>query len=137
SRAYSACLLDVLALGAQVGQDLLDAELVDDAQPLTRNAQLHVALLALEPEALRVQIRQEAAARLVVRMGNVIAAHRPLPRHLTNLRHRRNSTDSRGAGTIHNGQWSRQGRAAQSPGRRPARRRRCRAAVTASRARRA
>src|SRR6185503_14250567 len=79
--------LDVLALGAQLGDDLLDALLVDDSQALTRNAQAHEALLVLEPETLRVQIRQETALRLVVRVGNLVPDHRPFAGDLADPGH--------------------------------------------------
>src|SRR6185436_11807435 len=69
--------LNVLALGAQIRNDLLDALLVDDPQTLARNAQPHEALLGFEPEALRVQVRQEPALRFVVRVGNLVPDHRP------------------------------------------------------------
>src|SRR6185295_1112544 len=67
----------MFALGAQFRDDLLDAFLVDDPQTLPRNAQPHEALLVLEPETLAVQIRQEAALRFVVGVGNLVPYHRP------------------------------------------------------------
>ena len=79
--------LDVLTLGAQVGKDLLNALLVDDPQTLARNAQPHEALLVLEPETLPVQIRQETALRLVVRVGNVVTNLWSLSGNLTNSCH--------------------------------------------------
>src|SRR5688572_8177197 len=79
--------LDVLALGAQLGDDLLDALLVDDPQALPRDAQPNEALLVLEPETLRVQIRQEAALRLVVRVGNLVPDHRPFAGDLADPGH--------------------------------------------------
>src|SRR5690606_3769553 len=79
--------LDLLATRPQVRDDLLDAKLVDDAHALRRHAQLHEALLALEPETLRVQIRQKTSPGLVVGVGDVVARRRALPGHLTDSRH--------------------------------------------------
>src|SRR5882672_1903351 len=86
--SYSLAALSDLALGAQVGDDLLDADLLDHSQAAARHPELHEALLVLHPKALRVQIRQEPALRLVVRVGNLVARHRPFPGDLANLRHR-------------------------------------------------
>src|SRR5690606_31439977 len=69
----------------------LDAKLVDDAHALRRHAQLHEALLALEPEPLRVQIRQKTSPGLVVGVGDVVARRWALPGHLTDSRHFRHS----------------------------------------------
>src|SRR5688572_20307483 len=79
--------LDVLALGAQLGDDLLDALLVDDPQALPRDAQPNEALLVLEPETLRVQVRQKPALRLVVRVGNLVPDHRPFAGDFADPRH--------------------------------------------------
>src|SRR5262245_10333604 len=79
--------LDVLALGAQIRDYLLDPLLVDDPQTLPRNAQPHEALLGLEPETLRVQVRQEPALRLVVRVGNLVPDHRPFAGDLADPGH--------------------------------------------------
>ena len=61
--------------------------LVDDAQALVRNAQAHETLLGLEPEALVLQVRQEAAARLIVGVGDVISGLRTFPGHLAHSGH--------------------------------------------------
>jgi len=73
---------------AQVGNDLVDADLVDDPQALVRDAQAHVALFRLQPEALVLQVRQEAPPRPVVGMGNIVARQRALPGHLAYFGHR-------------------------------------------------
>src|SRR5690606_14124262 len=65
---------DLLAAGTQLGQDRVDAVLVDGAQGLRGNPQLDPAVLAGHPEAALVQVRQEAAAGLVVGMRDVVAA---------------------------------------------------------------
>src|SRR5262249_31953135 len=54
------------------GDDGLDALLLDGAQAVGRDAQRHPPLLRLHPEALRMQVRQEAAALLVVRVGDAV-----------------------------------------------------------------
>ena len=106
--------LTVLALGAQVRKNLLDAELIDNSEALSRDLEPHETLLALEPKALRVQIRQEAATRLVVRMGNLVADHRPLSRDLAHLGHRTFLKRAlEGAGTIPGDCGLRQGEGAQ------------------------
>ena len=79
---HSSILLDMLAASAELGDDPVDALLVDDSQTLARNLELHVPLLVLEPKANRMQIRQEAPARLVIRVGNRVPVHRGLARYL-------------------------------------------------------
>src|SRR5688572_15271828 len=67
------CSSDLLATGAQLRQDRVDAVLVDGAQRVRGNLQLDPAVFAGDPEAALVQVRQEAAAGLVVRMRDVVA----------------------------------------------------------------
>ena len=67
---FSPLRLDVRTGGAQVGDDLLDAVLVDDAHALVRNTQAHPALLGFEPESLVLQVGQEATTSLVMCVGN-------------------------------------------------------------------
>src|SRR5690242_3651596 len=64
--------LELVALGAQLGDDLVDALLLHGAHAAGRQPQADPALLGLEPEALRVQIRQEATALLVVSVGDSV-----------------------------------------------------------------
>src|SRR6516162_4120308 len=77
--------LDLLALSAQLG---VDAPLLDRAHAARRDAQRYPALLGLEPEALRVQVRQETAALLVVRVRDAVADGRALARDLTDAGHK-------------------------------------------------
>src|SRR5687767_3568793 len=69
-------VLDFHASGADVAQDLVDADLVDDAHAFARQAQLHEALFAFHPETMRVQVRVETALGAVFRVGNVVADQR-------------------------------------------------------------
>jgi hypothetical protein len=79
--------LDALPFGAQIGQHLLDAVLVDDADALVRNPQANETLLGFDPESLVLQIRQEAPTRPVVGVGDIIAGLRPFPGHLAHFGH--------------------------------------------------
>src|SRR5215467_223301 len=78
------------ALRAQLGDDLVDALLLDGAHAVGRQAQRHPALLGLEPEALRVQVRQEAAALLVVGVRDAIADGRLLASDFADAGHTSN-----------------------------------------------
>src|SRR5262245_28924862 len=69
---------DLYALLAQLRDDDLDALLLDGTQARGGHAQAHPALLAFEPETLRVQVRQEAAALLVVGVGDAVSNSRLL-----------------------------------------------------------
>src|SRR5215213_956937 len=75
------------ALGAQLADHGLDALLLDRAQAAGRDAQADEATLALYPEALHVQVRQEAPATPVVGVGHRVAGHRPLAGDLTDSGH--------------------------------------------------
>ncbi len=68
---------DLHAVGAQLGNDDVDALLLDRAQRIRGDAQADPALLAFEPETLRVQVRQEAATLLVVGVRDAISGGRP------------------------------------------------------------
>src|SRR6187401_3222087 len=72
--------LNLLALGAEVRDHGVDAVLLDGAQAARGDAQADPATLTLEPEALSVQIRQEAATLLVVGVGNAVADSNALAR---------------------------------------------------------
>jgi hypothetical protein len=65
--AADRCSSDLRGLGAHLGDDGIDAVLFDGAHRVRgAHAQRDPALFAFEPETLRVQVRQEAAALLVV-----------------------------------------------------------------------
>src|SRR6185437_1483503 len=64
--------LNLHALRAQLGNDLVDALLFDGTQAVRGNAQGYPALLGFHPEPLRVQVRQEAAALLVVGVRDAV-----------------------------------------------------------------
>ena len=55
--------------------------------PACDTLQAHPALLALDPEAAVLQIRQETPPRLVVRVGNVVAQHGLLAGDLADAGH--------------------------------------------------
>src|SRR5437773_8874342 len=78
---------DVLAARAQLGQDDVDAVLVDRAQPGVGQPQAHPAVLALDPELATLQVRHEPPPGPVVSVGNVVAHHRGFPRYYTNASH--------------------------------------------------
>ena len=59
----------------------------DGAQGVGGNAQLDPALLAGDPEPALVQVRQPAAAGLVVGVRNIVAALNGLSGHLANACH--------------------------------------------------
>src|SRR5690606_25819665 len=62
------CSLNLLAARTQVGDDLVDTDLVNHAHAGRRDLQTHEALFGFHPETLIVQVRQEPATRLVVRV---------------------------------------------------------------------
>src|SRR6185437_2120820 len=111
--------LDAHTLLAQLAHDGIDALLLDRAQAVGRNAQAHPALLRLEPETLRVKVRQEAPAALVVRVGYAVADGRALARDLAHSGHDRDLTSS--VTRLHRGR-ARAGRALYQPKPRAARR---------------
>jgi len=85
--AHEECSLDLDAVGAQICHDDFDAALLDGAQTPGRDSQAHEALFALQPESMRMQIRQEAAALAIVRMGHRVTGFRAFARDLADSRH--------------------------------------------------
>src|SRR5271166_107863 len=79
---WSLCPLNFDALGAQIRNDHVDAALFDRTQAARRDTQAHETLLGLQPKAMRVQIRQEAAPLAIVCMRNRISRFRALTRDL-------------------------------------------------------
>src|SRR3546814_3421869 len=69
------CSSDLFAAGAQVGQDDVDAVLVDGAHGGCGNAQFHPTVFTGDPEAALVQVGEETAAGFVVGVRDVVAAH--------------------------------------------------------------
>src|SRR5690606_24081353 len=78
---------DLLAACAQLGEHDVDAVLVDGAHGSRGNAQLHPAVLAGDPEPALVQVREETAAGLVVRVGDVVTRLHALAGDLANSGH--------------------------------------------------
>ena len=84
---------DLLALLAQLGNDHIDALLLDGAHAMDGHAQGHPALFRLEPEALLVQVRQEAAPASIVRVRDAIARDGALASDFADARHKLNLCD--------------------------------------------
>src|SRR5690349_13911884 len=78
---------DLLAAGAQVGEDGIDAVLVDGAQGGTGNTQLDPTVLRSHPEAALVKVGKEAATGLVHCMRDVVAGRRSLAGYLADTGH--------------------------------------------------
>jgi hypothetical protein len=74
-------------LRAQLSHHHFDASLLDCTQAARGNAQADETTLALNPEALHVQIGEEATATPVIRVGDAIAAHRAFAGDLTDSGH--------------------------------------------------
>jgi hypothetical protein len=80
--------LNLLTFGTHVGEDGVDAVLFDGAQATRGNTQGNPTALGFDPEALGVQIRQEAAALLVIGVGNAIADSNALARDFADAAHK-------------------------------------------------
>src|SRR5262245_58119222 len=78
-----AVLLELLSPSSHVGEDFLDAELVNSLDSSGRDAQPHPAAFARNPETVPLQVRLEAALCSVVGVRNIVAGHRFLAGHLT------------------------------------------------------
>src|SRR6188474_1484830 len=78
---------DLLALLAQVGQDSIDAVLVDGAQGRSRNAELDPTVLRGDPETALVEVGHEAAAGLAIGMRDVVTGDRALAGNLADFGH--------------------------------------------------
>src|SRR6478752_2702150 len=78
---------DLLATGAQLRQDRVDAVLVDGAQRVRGNLQLDPAVFAGDPETTLVQVGQEAAAGLVVGVRDVVTRLHALAGNLADAGH--------------------------------------------------
>src|SRR5690606_15359937 len=81
------CASDLLATGTQLGDDGVDAVLVDGAQGGVGHAQADPAVLGFAPELAVLQVGQEAALGLVVGVGNVVTHHRCFTGHLADASH--------------------------------------------------
>src|SRR5690606_19702563 len=78
---------DLFAAGTQLGQNGVDAVLVDGAQGSSGNTQLHPTVLGGHPEAALVQVGEETAAGLVVCVRDVVAGLHALAGNLANAGH--------------------------------------------------
>ncbi|CEE82956.1 conserved hypothetical protein [Xanthomonas citri pv. citri] len=82
--AYSS---DLFAARTQLFQNGIDAVLVDGAQCMRGNTELHPAVFAGNPEATLVQVGQEAATGSVVCVGDVVTRLHTLAGHLAYAGH--------------------------------------------------
>src|SRR5439155_940820 len=78
---------ELVALGPQLREHPVDAALLDGAHPAGAQPQGHPALLGLDPEALRVQVGQKAAAPFVISVGDSVTSRRLLAGDLANAGH--------------------------------------------------
>ena len=80
--------LNVLAIGADVCQHFLNAELINRLDAAGGHTQSHPAVFARNPETMPLQVRLKAALGSVVGVRDIIARHGLFARHLTLLSHR-------------------------------------------------
>ena len=80
---------DLFAAAAKIFDDLFDTQLVYGAHTLGGYTQFDVALLAIKPETMEMQIRQKTAPIPVVGVGNVVSRHWALACYLADLGHNR------------------------------------------------
>src|SRR5690606_34960547 len=78
---------DLFAAGTQLGQNGVDAVLVDGAQCSSGNTQLHPTVLGGHPEASIVQVGKETEACFVVCVRNVDAGLNDFAGNLANEGH--------------------------------------------------
>src|SRR5471032_1362473 len=79
--------LDFFATGAHVGQDGIDADLVDYTQTSVGQTQGDPAVFRFNKNTTVLQVRQETTFGFVVCVGNIVADHRLLPSNLANTCH--------------------------------------------------
>src|SRR5690606_18619490 len=68
--------------GAHVGQDGINADLIDSAQRLGGYTQADPAVFTFDPEPARLQVGKETTLGLVVGVRDVVAHHRALAGNL-------------------------------------------------------
>ena len=74
--------LYLFAAFAHISQNRVDAVLVDNPHAFGGNTQFHPAVFRLYPEFMGMQVRQEATARLVMRMRYIVSRNRLFPCNL-------------------------------------------------------
>ncbi|MGJ8517120.1 hypothetical protein LMG33810_001451 [Carnimonas sp. LMG 33810] len=82
-----AIYLDALTASTQLAQNLIDTFFVDDAHALGGYAQFDETFFALNPEAMRVQVRNEPTTRFTLGVRYIVTRHRTLAGDLTYLGH--------------------------------------------------
>jgi hypothetical protein len=85
--AHAKCSLNLDALGAEVGNDHIDAALLDGTQAARGDTQAYEALLGLQPKSVGMQIGQKPAALAVIRVRNGIPRFWAFARDLADSRH--------------------------------------------------
>jgi hypothetical protein len=85
--AHTESSLNLDALGAEVGNDHVDAALFDGAQAARGHAQAHESFLGFQPKSVGMQIRQKTPTLAIVRMGNGVTRFRAFTRDLADSRH--------------------------------------------------
>jgi hypothetical protein len=83
--------LDFFAAPADIGENGIDAALVDNPHPMVRDAQTHPPVFAFHPKPVIVQIRVEQSLGLVVGVGNIVTHNTALAGDLTYSGHRADS----------------------------------------------
>jgi hypothetical protein len=77
--------LDLFATGTHLGENRVNALLVDDAHSLGRETQANPAVFTLNPEPMRMQVGEKTSLGFVVRMGNVVSRNRALTGNLADF----------------------------------------------------
>ncbi len=75
--------LNLLPTGSKIIDDLFDTQLVDNPHAFGRYSEFDETLFIFQPESMIMDIRQEPALGLVVRMRYVVSCNWSLPSHLT------------------------------------------------------
>jgi hypothetical protein len=79
--------LDRHALRTQIGENGINALLVDGTKTGIGQAQTNPTVFRFDPKAAVLQIWQEAALGFVVGVGNIVTHHWGFARNLANTRH--------------------------------------------------
>src|SRR5690606_37090495 len=79
--------LVLFATGTQFSQNCIDAFFIDYTHTFSRYTKSNKTLFALNPETVRVQVRQETAFSRVQCVGTVITGHRTLASNLADSGH--------------------------------------------------
>jgi len=86
--------LNFLTAATQIGKHLIDTFLIDYAQTFAGDTKFNETLFSLYPKTMGMQVRLEATARFVLRVGYVVSGHRLLTGNLTYSGHDLTSRNS-------------------------------------------